>query len=122
MSASMSLATFSAWDIYVFQRMWSGYATAHRLLNSVEATRRRAAAFPVPPTVVVTETTVDARNVNDELRDQLVGGEIDLLCLFSEREDYWIWKRFSCTSNLSNASCCQHSDMSCATMFILMTM
>jgi len=88
-----SLTSFLSWDVYMYFQTWSGYAIGNELLNNAASASRRAQSFSTPPKVNVSEVGTAFSNFNKVLKGSLVAGEIDLLCLFTETDDYEIWKR-----------------------------
>ncbi|KAJ8903088.1 hypothetical protein NDN08_006403 [Rhodosorus marinus] len=87
-----SLTSFLSWDVYMYFQAWSGYALGNELLNNAASTSRRAQSFSTAPKVNVSEVGTATSNFNEVLKGSLVAGEIDLLCLFTEANDYKIWK------------------------------
>mmetsp|Transcript_9792 Transcript_9792/g.29822 ORF Transcript_9792/g.29822 Transcript_9792/m.29822 type:complete len:384 (+) Transcript_9792:130-1281(+) len=106
--AAASLANFHRWDVAVFQHAWSAYSCAQLLLQGESASRLRLSEFlqPLPqgeagertapfaqaPEVRVTEANLEGENIDALLRRHQVGGDVDLLCLFTFGDNYRIWR------------------------------
>jgi len=59
---------------------------------SVAAIRENFAPFIEDGRLVVTESRVTAENINDLIAQSGLGGEIDLLSIDIDYNDYWVWK------------------------------
>jgi hypothetical protein len=72
---------------------WWGYlfdGNEQNVKDGIEFFRRSPEAFQYPPRFK--HAWITAENVNDLLRDEGVGGSIDLLSLDIDGMDYWVWK------------------------------
>ncbi|GJQ08332.1 hypothetical protein GpartN1_g123.t1 [Galdieria partita] len=97
--ASAHFLLYPSWSqIVVIYSSFSGYTEGTTFYQTLEQTYKRGRkldSYQQYPTVTLIHKHLDIENVEQALYNAGVTGQIDVLCIFLDGMDFWIWTRMS---------------------------